>query len=280
VGPFYRQIITQINNYHQDLQELQIQNKLIKGKINKVVLVSSCSPPDVAECALQEIDLREYKPEHILAKYFEHFKELSYFLKIRSGDYGVVRLGLLNPTLKLLSVGKGLEQICDEEKRAEKTIKNRLSVAMQIGLINKHIGDFFLTELGSLFVQAIDPNLNDRLSEEQSELLANFVKENPFYSSITYTILSFVETIFVLSKSAYPVEKAIAQAFFVKSVGKEQTWRAVRAQATATYIFSNYACDLGYLAMVGKCYYITPKGIQAILLLQMNRSIKLIESQQ
>ena len=51
-----------------------------------------------------------------------------------------------------------------------------------------------------------------------------------------------------------------------------------RARQTATYIFSNYACELEYLVKVNNEFFLTPKGIQAILLLQLNRSIKLIES--
>lgn len=279
VVPFYEEITDQINGYQNDLQELQRQNKLINAYVRKIVLVTAYLPSEAAICEKQSIQLRAYKPEQVLAKYFENFRELSYFLKIQSGDYGVVRLGLLNTTLRLLSEGKIPEQICSIEGKARKTIKNRLSVAILLGLISKYRGEYFLTDLGASFIEAGETSLYDRLSEDQSDLLANFVKENPFFSSITYTILSFLETVFVLAKSAYPVEKGDAQSFFVKSVGKEQTWKTPRARNTATYIFSNYACDLNLLAMIDNQFYITPKGIQAILLLQLNRSIKLIASQ-
>jgi hypothetical protein len=65
--------------------------------------------------------------------------------------------------------------------------------------------------------------------------------------------------------------------FFVKSVGKESTWKTPKSRETATYIFSNYACDLQLLTKINNSFYLTPNGIQAILLLQLNRSIKLIE---
>lgn len=279
VVPFYSQIIEQINDYHTDLQELQGLNKLVDVPIQKIILVTSCSSSDAARCEQESIRVCIYKPEQVLAKYFENFKELSYFLALQSGDYGVVRLGLLSTTLRLLSEGKTQTQISISENKSIKTIKNRLSVAILMGLVSKYKGDVFLTEMGELFVQAGDLNLADRLTDEQSNILSDFTKENPFYSQITYTVLSFLETVFILAKSSYPVDKDNAQQFFVTSVGKEKTWRTPKSRSTATYIFSNYACDLQFLAMIGNQFYVTPKGIQAILLLQLNRSIKLIESQ-
>lgn len=199
---------------------------------------------------------------------------------MQSGDYGVVRLGLLCTTLKLLGDGKTQSQISVSEGKSIKTIKNRLSIGMFLSLVSKYRGEYFLTEFGETFVKVGESNITDRLTDEQSNMLSDFVKESPFYSQITYTILSFLETVFILAKSSYPVDKKEAEKFFVKAVGKEQTWRTPRARSTATYIFSNYACDLQFLAMIGNKFYITPKGVQAILLLQLNRSIKLIESQQ
>jgi hypothetical protein len=279
VVPFYPQIIGQLNGYYKDLQDLQKQNKLINAPIQKIILATSCSPADIKQCEQESIRVCTYKPEQVLAKYFENFKELSYFLTMQSGDYGVVRLGLLCTTLRLLGEGKTQAQLCLSEGKSIQTIKNRLSVAVLLGLVSKYRGEYFLTELGESFVSFGELNLTDRLTDEQSNLLSDFVKESPFYSQITYTILSFLETVFILAKSSYPVDKDNAQQFFVKTVGKEQTWRTPKARSTATYIFSNYACDLQFLAMIGNQFYITPKGIQAILLLQLNRSIKLIGSQ-
>jgi len=120
--------------------------------------------------------------------------------------------------------------------------------------------------------------IDDRLSQEQIELLSSYIKENPFASSITYTIFSIIETVFVLSKNSYPVPKELVKDYFVKSVGKTKTWCSEKSKETATYIFSNYACELNFLVKVNNDFYISPNGIQAVLLLQLYRSIKLIES--
>ncbi len=278
VVPFYKEIITQINNYENDLSDLQKQNKLINSKIRKLIVVTGAREIDYRVCSENKIDLVVYKPENILAKYYENFKELSAFLKIQSGDYGVVRLGLIKNTLSYLGEGISLKEICKLENKSEKTIRNKVSVAQLLGLVNKFKNNFYLSDLGNQFVELGEKIVDDRLNEEQVELLSNSIKENPFYSSITYTIFSLIETVFVLSKNSYPVSKDAVKDYFVKSVGKTETWRADKAKETANYIFSNYACELEFLVKVNNEFYITPKGIQAILLLQLNRSIKLIES--
>lgn len=277
---FYDGIVDQVNGYCANLEQLQQQHKLIDANIKKIILVTDCKSEDIHKCQQESIALILYRPEHVLSKYYENFRELSPFLKIRSGDYGVVRLGLLKPTLQLLSGGKSIREIPREENKSEKTIRNRVSVAKLLGLVSKYKGEYFLTDFGSAFLEAdSSATLDDRLSNAQIELLADLVKDNPFYSSVTYTILTFIETIFILAKSMYPVPLKTAQDYFVTSLGKNQTWRTEKARETATYIFSNYACELLFLTKLGNHFYLAPKGIQAILLLQLNRSIKLIEAQ-
>ena len=65
----------------------------------------------------------------------------------------------------------------------------------------------------------------------------------------------------------------------MQSVGKEKTWKSKKARNTATYIFSNYAVELGLVSKIDNSFYINPIGLRSILLLQLKRSIKLIEYQ-
>ena len=276
---FYDGVIDQINGYYEDLKELQRQRRLVDAAIRKVVLVTAAISEDFAKCREHSIQLLTYEPETVLSRYYENFRELSQFLKIQSSDYGVVRLGLIKSTLYLLSKGKDVEEICGVENRAQKTIENRLRVSALLNLVVKYKHDYFLTDFGNLLLQIGDLKVDDRFNDKQVEKLSEFVKENPFFSSITYTIFTILETVFVLAKNQYPVPNDAVIDYFVKSVGKGQTWKTRRARETATYIFSNYACELQLLAKIGNSFYLTPKGIQSILLLQLNRSIKLIESQ-
>lgn len=274
---FYEKIIEQINQYQDDLIGLQRQNKLISTQIKKAIFVTEATANHREACKKENIELFIYKPETILSKFYENFKELSYFLKIQSSDYGMVRLGLLNTSIKFLGEGLGLRDICRQEGKSEKTIRNRIAVAKLLNLAVKHKDDYYLTDFGSRFSELRD-EANDRLSQGQINLLSEFICENPYFSSITYTILSLIETVFVLSKSFYPVSNDAVKDYFVKSVGKATSWKTEKARNTATYIFSNYACELGFLIKINSQFYISPKGIQAILLLQLNRSIKIIGS--
>jgi len=278
--PFSKDIVDPIDNYYDDLTNLQCENRLIKSKIRKFILVNGFKSGDVEFCKKHNIELYDYDPKYVLNKYYENFKELSHFLKIRSGDYGVVRLGLIKRSLILLSQGKGVDELSKIQLKSLKTIRNRLSVAMLLNLVFKHDQDFYLTDFGNQFIEIQDSNLEDRLNLDQSEFLATFIIENPFFSSITFTIITLVESIFVLSKSVYPVSFDILIEYFVTSVGKSSTWQRPKARKTATYIFSNYACELGFTTKYGDSFFITPKGIQAVLILQLNRSIKLIKSKE
>ncbi len=278
VVPFYHELIHQIDGYCECLRELQRQHRLVDLQIAKIALVTGADPKDIQQCEHSGIRLVTYEPEFVLSEFYERFRSLSHFLEIRSGDYGVVRLGLLKSTLQLLADGNSISQICSTENRAEKTIRNRLSVAAHLGLVSRLRHEYYLTDFADEFLQQGNAAIDDEFSSEQIEILSDFVRNNPYFSPITYTILSMLETVFVLAKNEYPVPHDPVRDYFVKSVGKEQTWSTARARQTATYIFSNYACELEYLARAGNYYYLTPKGIQAILLLQLNRSIKLIEA--
>lgn len=279
VVPFYDDIVRQVDGYYRDLKILQEQHRLIDADIRKVVLVTDASEQDVAKCKAQSIHIVRYEPQHVLTKYYENFKQLSYFLTIQSADYGVVRLGLLNTTVWLLSSGRTIKEICQIQSRSPKTIRNRLSVAALLNLVTRYGQAYYLTEFGNAFLEKGARKADDRLTDSQAELMCSFVAENPFHSSMTYTILSMVEAIFFLAKNSYPVPRSSVQDYFVKSVGKERTWRRPKARETAAYIFANYSAELGLVSRIDDCFYITPKGIQAVLLLQLNRSIKLIESQ-
>ena len=48
--PFYDDIISQINDYYDELIKLQSQSKLIRTRINKVILVPYAHPKDFHKC--------------------------------------------------------------------------------------------------------------------------------------------------------------------------------------------------------------------------------------
>ena len=60
--------------------------------------------------------------------------------------------------------------------------------------------------------------------------------------------------------------------------GKVGEWQAVKSLSTATYTFLNFAIDLELLGKIGKQIVITPAGFRFILMLQLHKSIEMIES--
>jgi len=276
--PFYSDIISQINDYHSELLKLQSQSKLIKTTINKVILVTDARKEHFAECEKEHIKLIKFDIEEILFKYFQNFRELSAFLKIQPGNWGVTRLYLLKNTLLLLSQGVSIKEICKIENKSIKTIRNHFAVASLIGMLEKNKNEYSLTRLGKKLLAADDYTSEERFNVEQFDLISEFVKDNPFFSQITFSIMSVVDTVFILSKAEYPVKYDDFQDFFVRSLGKDKTWTKPKAQLTGTYHFANYAEELGFIQKVDNHLFLTPKGIQAILIFQLNRSIKLINS--
>lgn len=276
--PFYLGIITQINEYYNELVKLQSQSKIIKTKINKIILVTDATKEHIAACGKEQIKLIKFDIEEVLFKYYQNFKELSAFLKIQPSNRGVTRLYLLKKSLSLFSSGSSLKEICKIENKSSNTIHNRFAVAELIGLTEKDDIGYSLTKLGRQILKADDSISDERFNAEQFDLISEFVKDNPFYSQITFSIMSVVDTVFILSKAEYPVEYDTFQDFFIRSLGKDKTWVKPQAQLTGTYHFANYAEELGFIQKVDNHLFLTPKGIQAILIFQLNRSIKLINS--
>jgi hypothetical protein len=276
--PFYSDIIEQINDYQNELTKLQAQSKLIKTKINKIILVTDARKEHFVACEKEEIKLIKFDIEEILFKYYENFRELSAFLKIQPGNWGVTRLYLLKNTLALLNEGVTVNEICKIENKSIKTITNRFAVGSLIGLLEKNKSGYTLSKLGKDVLAQDDFTSEERFNAEQFDLIAEFVKDNPFFSQITFSIMSVVDTVFILSKAEYPIKYNNFQDFFVRSLGKDKTWTKPRAQLTGTYHFANYAEELGFIQKVDNHLFLTPKGIQAILIFQLNRSIKLINA--
>ncbi len=276
--PFYHDIINQINYYYNELLKLQSQSKLIKGNINKILLVTQASKDDYKQCGAENIKLIEFNIEEVLSQYYKKFKELSAFLDIEPSARGVTRLYLLKSTLNLLKAEHSFEEICKIEGMSHNTIFNRLAVARLLNLVKKSGKNYTFTELGEKIINSESEIAEERFNETQFEILSDFVKDNPFFSQITFSVLSVVDTIFILSKAEYPVKYKTFQDFFVRSLGKDKTWKQPRAQLTGTYHFANYAEELGFIQKIKDDLFLTPKGIQAILIFQLNRSIKLINA--
>jgi hypothetical protein len=145
-------------------------------------------------------------------------------------------------------------------------------------LVRERDKHYFLTDIGDQYMQDCNSVLIDQLNEKQIEILKNFVADDPFYSSTVFGIYSVVESAFLLSRNSYPIELLDLRKMFQNISGKVKEWQAEKSLSTATYTFLNFAIDLELLGKIGQQIVITPMGFRFILMLQLHKSIEMIES--
>lgn len=277
---FLNEHLNQINEYREELHNLQKDKQLVEGKIRAFLLVTAFTQKERKLCQSKNIEIVRYQPLDVLHTYFQSLSALVPFLKIKPNDYGVFNIGLINRALNKLS-----EEILTEDKLAEATnlskgsIHNHLRVATEFGLVRKRGTQWSLTDLGDKYISSKKEGaLIDILTNEQSEILKKFIADNPFYSHTVFGIYSIVESAFVLSRNSYPINLDELRKMFVMVSGKKYEWQAPKSQSTATYSFLNFAIDLGLLGKIGQQIVITPMGFRFILMLQLHKSIEMVES--
>ena len=280
VTRFYEEHLKQISDYIDELEKLQANGQLISGNIKGYILVTEFKKSELEFFRNTNVQLVKYEPVEVLKEYFDNLSEVAPFLKIRPNDYGVYSFGLINRAIKKLGEGiNDKEKIIEQTQLSKFSIHNHLRVAKEFGLVRERSKKYFLTDLGDKFLaQMQDGKLADEISKQQAEIIKQFVAKDPFYSSTVFGIYSVVESAFLLSRNIYPIEFADLIQMFKTVSGKKFEWQAQRAQQTATYTFLGFATELGLLGKIGKQIVITPAGFRFILMLQLHKSIEMIES--
>ncbi len=280
VTRFSDEYIDQINDYREQLLKLQSQGELVSGRLRAFLLVTGFTQKERELCESHNIEIVKYEPIDVLKDYFQHLSAVAPFLRIKPNDYGVFNLGLINRVLNALNKG-----IVKQEKLAEVTglskgsVHNHLRVAKEFGLVRERNKRYFLTDLGDKYLSSGNEGIfADILSTAQSEILKQFIAKDPFYSSTVFGIYSIVESAFILTRNNYPINFNDLIKMFRTVSGKVSEWRAEKSQHTATYTFLNFSIDLGLLGKIGRQIVITPAGFRFILMLQLHKSIEMIES--
>lgn len=270
----------QIISYKKELTKLQEANELPAGEILCFLMVTSFLPNDGVNCANDEVALVLYSAEEVLKKYYDNLWTSTHFLRVKPNDYGVFSLGLINRTLLELQAGETVEQeIAIKIGLSRNSVRNHLRTAREFALVRKRGYHYFLTDFGDVYVaNCNEGKLRDIVSEKQVELLKKQIARAPFSSSMVFGVYAIVESAFLLSRNTYPIDFKVLSEHFTTIGGKETEWKTERARATATYTFLNFAIDLGLLGKIGKNVVITPSGFRFILMLQLHKSIEMIDS--
>lgn len=272
--------LKQILSYQNELINLQNVGELVAGNILSFLLVTEAKSRDFELAKQNGVELIVYDPLDVLKDYFNNLSAIAPFLKIKPNDYGVFNLGLINRALICLGAGEtNQEKIAIQINLSKQSIHNHLKVAQEFGLARQRDKHYFLTDIGDQYVQWRNRDvLVDKLSEKQIEILKQFVADDPFYSSTVFGVYSIVESAFLLSRNSYPLELSDLRDMFKRVSGKVNEWQAEKSLSTATYTFLNFAIDLELLGKVGQRVVITPAGFRFILMLQLHKSIEMIES--
>lgn len=280
VTRFEEKFLKQVLDYKTELINLQNKDNLIAGNITSFLLVTEATKKQFESAKQNNIELIIYEPLDVLKNYYENLSAVAPFLKIKPNDYGVFSLGLINRTLIQLSKGETKQnEIAEKVRLKSSSIHNHLKVAKEFGLVRERNKNYFLTDVGDKYVQYFNDGIfTDRLSEKQIEILKQFVAKDPFYSSTVFGVYSVVESAFLLSRNSYPIQLNDLQKIFQTVSGKVKEWQAVKSLNTATYTFLNFAVDLELLGKIGQQVVITPAGFRFILMLQLHKSIEMIES--
>jgi DNA-binding transcriptional ArsR family regulator len=282
VTRYYAEHKEQILRYRREIENLQNQGELPPGQVNCYLMVTSCLPAHLSECQREGVTLIRYSPETVLSSHYQNLLKSTPFLRVKPNDYGVFSLGLIDRTLIQVQSGETTESsISKNIGLSLNTVRNHLKTATELGLVRKRDHKYFLTDLGDNYTSLGNKGkLQDQISERQAELLRQYIAKAPFSSSIVFGIYAVVETTFLLARNTYPVEfKTLAEHFTTIS-GKVFEWKQAKSKSTATYTFLNFAIDLGLLGKLGTNVVITPSGFRFILMLQLYKSIEMIDSLQ
>jgi len=280
VVKFSEDWLKQILFYRDELINLQNAGEFVSGDISCFLLVTDARETDIKLAKERGVNVIVYRPIDVLEEYYKNMATVAPFLKIKPNDYGVFNLGLINRALLQLSSGiTKQEDIAEKTQLSKQSIHNHLKVAKEFGLARERDKHYFLTDIGDQYTQACNKDvLIDQLSEKQIEILKHFVAKDPFYSPTVFGVYSIVESAFLLSRNSYPIELPALRTMFQNVSGKVREWQAKKSLSTATYTFLNFAIDLELLGKIGQQVVITPAGFRFILMLQLHKSIEMIES--
>jgi len=274
------EFIHQVKSYKDELIKLQTANKLIAGEIDAFLVTPEFSGEQEKACQESGIIPCEYEPQKVLDAFFARLKKLANFITLRPADHGLWQIHLLHRLLYALSEKKIRKEIAQDTGLSVSTVSSYFRLAKDLYLIETTDNKKYqLTTLGKKYVWARDIKAPiDFISDEQSRILQDFIIKDPFVSRTVFGIFTMVETVFALSKNTYPVPLNMVMEYFRESSGKHFEWSAEKTMSDGTKMYSNYAAELGLIGQFGDKFYITPDGIRFILLLQLHKSIKVIDA--
>ena len=279
VEPFQKPFVKQVLDYKDDLISMQRRGEFIKGDVSAVLLCPRVAQGDSRFARDEGVKAIPYDPGEVLLEFYRNAPLDTRYLSVQPTDKGVWRIGIINESLYLADKYRTIQEIATERRQSPKTISNQLRLAEELGLIRKERRKVFLSSYGEQYVRARDSlSTPDSIAREQATVIRTFILSDPFFSGVTFGILTMASSIFELSKNTYPVPLEMVSRHFISAAGLRYRWDTEKAMRKGVRMYTNYAIDLGLVGKVGNNYFVTPCGLNFVLLLNMHKSLKLIES--
>lgn len=273
------EFISQVEHYREDLVALQAQQKLVAAPIEAVLLCPEFSPEVAKACDQAGVQPLTYAPEEVMAEFFRALRPLAELIELRPTDLGLWNIHLIHRALYALDFASTMKGIASRIGLSEKTVANHLRLSIELKLVERDKNSFSLTALGREYLEARNPDMPPNyISEEQADVLRSFIVKDPFASATIFGIYSMVEVVFTLARNGYPVSRELVISHFREATGKLFEWSESKTAYHGTRMYSNYAIELGLLGQSGDSLYLTPDGIRFILLLQLHKSLKMIDA--
>ncbi len=274
----HQQFIAQVLRYVTDLQDLQATGGLLSAEVVPVLLCPEFTTKVTRDCENAGVRAVKYSPDEVMTEFFRSLRSLAELIELRPTDLGLWNIHLIHRALYALESVKTARAIAPRIRLSEKSVANHLRLAIDLKLVDRRGGQFALTELGQDYLTARSPDMPpDHMSEEQAAVLRGYIVKDPFASPTIFGIFSMVEVIFTLARNGYPVRRSLVQSHFREATGKLFEWTERKTAYHGTGMYSNYAIELGLLGRSGDSFYLTPDGIRFILLLQLHKSLKMID---
>ena len=278
VEAFQRSFVGQVLGYRNDLVSMQGKGQFPRGNVRPIILSPQVTRNDRQYAGQAGVDATTYDPGMVLSEFYRNAPLDVHYLSVQPSDVGVWRIGLANETVCMVKNYGTPQEIARHKGQSTRTIGNQLRLAEGLGLIVRSENRIRLSSHGERFVDVRDPiTLSDVISHDQAAVVRDFLLSDPFFSGITFGIITLVGSTFELSKNTYPVPLELLARHFISAAGLSYKWDSEKAVRKGVRMYTNYAVDLGLVGKVGRHYYVTPSGLKFVLLLNMHKSLKLIE---
>jgi len=270
--------VQQLVGYLNDVHQMQKDGHLVDARVTAVLLCPSFPTSVEQTCLTAGLRPLTYSTADVLESFFKELRALSAFITTRPSDHGIWNIHLINRALVELPRQRTLKELARAIFLSPRSVSNHLRFAQELRLVQRSGRFYELTVLGEEFVKYADSQAPaEELSEKQAQCLREFIVRDPFASATVFGIYSMVDAVFTLARNVYPVPKDLAMNFFRDASGKLFEWSSQITAYHGLRMYSNYAADLGLLGTYGQDLYLTPDGLRFILLLQLHKSIKMVD---